>query len=260
MIKKIHLSTRLVENVKVTKQAIGVTFDGKSYFWTEMMADNEAIVRWTPGTTKKKVLITVGLDSPEDLSVDWLTGNIYFTDSSVKHIAVCTANGFYCTNLISSEALDMPRAIVLHSLESLMFWTDWGKNSHIGVAFMDGKNAKVLVDNVSWPNGLALDWFSGRIYWVDAKILTIESSTIDGKDRRVILENVVKHPFGLAVFEDRLYWSDWETKSIESCNKITGKDCEQIVQGENINGECKPILVSTFFFNLDFYFRYSYLP
>ena len=36
----------------------------------------------------------------------------------------------------------------------------------------------------------------------------------------------MKHPFSLAVFEDRLFWSDWEKKDITSCNKFTGKDLE----------------------------------
>ena len=34
----------------------------------------------------------------------------------------------------------------------------------------------------------------------------------------------MKHPFSLAIFEDRLFWSDWENKDIVSCNKFTGKD------------------------------------
>jgi hypothetical protein len=40
----------------------------------------------------------------------------------------------------------------------------------------------------------------------------------------VVLDSVVKHPFALALFEDRLFWSDWENKDIVSCNKFTGKD------------------------------------
>ena len=34
----------------------------------------------------------------------------------------------------------------------------------------------------------------------------------------------MKHPFSLAVSEDRLFWSDWENKDIVSCNKFTGKN------------------------------------
>lgn len=160
------------------------------------------------------------------------------TDGSRSHVAVCTSDAFHCKQLVTSSAMERPRSIVLYPTEALMFWTDWGRNSHIGVAFMDGSHAKNLVDdNIHWPNGLALDWPNGRIYWVDAKLQNIESVTIDGNDRRIILENVMKHPYGLAVFENRLYWSDWDTESIESCDKFTGKNLQLEVQGEHVFGE-----------------------
>jgi hypothetical protein len=82
-----------------------------------------------------------------------------------------------------------------------------------------------------------LDWPNGRLYWTDAKSSTIESVTISGKDRRVVLQDISMHPFGIAVFEDKLYWSDWDTLNIESCNKFTGKNFEPLVEGELVYGE-----------------------
>lgn len=40
-----------------------------------------------------------------------------------------------------------------------MYWTDWGLNSNIGKAKMDGTQQRVLVDTGvgHWPNGLTLD-------------------------------------------------------------------------------------------------------
>ena len=32
------------------------------------------------------------------------------------------------------------------------------------------------------------------------------------------------HIFAISVFEDYIYWSDWETKSIERCHKYSGMD------------------------------------
>lgn len=40
----------------------------------------------------------------------------------------------------------------------------------------------------------------------------------------------MKHPYGIAVFEDRIYWSDWNTQGIESCDKFTGKNHHTIVK------------------------------
>lgn len=30
------------------------------------------------------------------------------------------------------------------------------------------------------------------------------------------------HPFALTLFEDQMFWTDWNTKSISTANKITG--------------------------------------
>ena len=38
------------------------------------------------------------------------------------------------------------------------------------------------------------------------------------------------HPFAISVFEDHIYWSDWETGSVEVANKFTGKDRKHVIQ------------------------------
>ena len=234
-INRVHLTSHSKETIQKTKEAIGLTYDGKSIFWTDFTNGQESIIKSTKG--EQEILVTEGLETPESLAIDWLTGNIYFSDAYFRHIAVCTNSGHYCTQLVSADAIEKPRSIALHPAKSLMFWTDWGQSAHIGVAFMDGSDAKILVGNLGWPNGVTLDWPNDRLYWVDAKRQTIESVTVKGNDRRVILADVIKHPFAIAVFEDKLYWSDWDKLNIESCNKFTGQDLESLVEGEFIYGK-----------------------
>lgn len=68
-----------------------------------------------------------------------------------------------------------------------MFWSDWGINSRIEVARMDGTQRKTFVDtNVRWPTGLAIDYPARRLYWTDLKSHTIESIGLDGRERRLV--------------------------------------------------------------------------
>lgn len=107
----------------------------------------------------------------------------------------------------------------------------------IGVAGMDGAEPRALVStDLHWPNGLALDWPNERLYWADAKRELIESSKLDGSDRREVIAESTKHPYGLAVFNDRIYWSDWDSKNIQACDKFTGKNREILARDNVIYG------------------------
>jgi len=39
---------------------------------------------------------------------------------------------------------------------------------------------------------------------------------------------MLHHIFALTVLEDYLYWTDWETKSVERCHKYSGTDCSTL--------------------------------
>lgn len=69
-----------------------------------------------------------------------------------------------------------------------MFWTDWGKKARIEFAHMDGHARRTLVsDHILWPTGLAIDYQSRRLYWTDAKKLTIEAIDLNGRHRKTVI-------------------------------------------------------------------------
>ena len=87
---------------------------------------------------------------------------------------------------------------------------------------MDGAagSRKVLIrDNIYWPNGLTIDYEGERLYWADAKLSYIHSAKLDGTDRIPVIAGELPHPFAVTLFEDNLYWTDWQTRSIDTCNK-----------------------------------------
>ncbi|RZC40516.1 vitellogenin receptor, partial [Asbolus verrucosus] len=216
--------------VKNLRQVVGVDFDGQFVYWTDIFAEHESIMRSLKDGTEKEVLVTSGLGAPEDLHVDHITGNIYFTDAERQHIGVCTNNGDHCTVLINKD-IHKPRGIVLYPEEGEMYWTDWGHSPRIARSSMDGSQDTPFVSSdIHWPNGLTIDYPNDRLYWTDAKLTTLESIRLDGTDRRTILSGVVKHPYAIAVFENLLFWSDWATHSIQACDKFTGKDHHIVIK------------------------------
>lgn len=80
-----------------------------------------------------------------------------------------------------------------------MYWTDWGANPKIERAGMDASNRIVIISsNLTWPNGLAIDYETKRLYWADAGMKTIEFGNFDGSDRQVKIVLNILRPFFLS--------------------------------------------------------------
>ena len=111
-----------------------------------------------------------------------------------------------------------------------MYWTDWGNHPKIERARLDGTHRVILVNSsIAWPNGITIDYFDRKIYWADAKLDKIEVMNLDGSERKVILDDKLPHIFGFTLLGDRLYFTDWQSKAVESVNKRTGKDRQTII-------------------------------
>ena len=102
----------------------------------------------------------------------------------------------------------------------MMYWTDWGAYPKIEKAEMDGSARRSIVTgNLVWPNGITIDQATNRLFWVDAYLDIIESSDLNGGYRQQIVSSTLNiHPYGLVAYQNVLYWTDWNTKSIERLN------------------------------------------
>ncbi|PSN54231.1 Low-density lipoprotein receptor-related protein 4 [Blattella germanica] len=130
-------------------------------------------------------------------------------------------------------------ALAWDSDSDLIFWTDVDSDT-INRAHINGSQQSIIVNsNLESPAGLAVDWVTKKLYWTDAGTMRIEVSNLDGsmrglliwegldKPRDIVLDPIgsdLPHPFGLTVFGDKIYWTDWETSSIYMADKKTGKN------------------------------------
>ena len=70
-----------------------------------------------------------------------------------------------------------------------LFWSDWGLKA-IQRAQLDGSDIKVLINtSLNFVNGITIDYDHDRLYFVDAAYDRIESVTLDGTDRVVLVRS-----------------------------------------------------------------------
>ena len=74
---------------------------------------------------------------------------------------------------------------------------------------MDGKNRTVIINtNVPVTHSLTLDYQHQILYWIDSDYRVLESSTVNGTNRKTIHLFSSSYSFyGISIFKDTLYLS-----------------------------------------------------
>lgn len=216
----------------------GIDFDygDRKVFWTDRLAHAtfSADIDEEGDISHIKKLGLKSLVYPRALAVDWITNTLYIIESGSRRIDVSSFDGDKRTVLIS-DGLTLPLDIALDPLRGEMFFSN---QLNLEAAAMDGSNRRVLIkSHTHQVSGVVVDIPAKRVYWVDPKVDRLESVDYQGNDRRVIAQgmNEVPHPFGLALFDQNLYWTDWtrlgvvQIEKFGSQNKIIWSNTENNV-------------------------------
>ncbi|CAH0696405.1 unnamed protein product [Spodoptera exigua] len=218
-----YLKIKTKEMVTVAtdiKEGHGVSFDGTYIYWVETAQGHQSIFKAQLGDVKdtKEVLVGLGLEDPGDIAVDYLGGNIYFSDAERGTISACRVDGSICTTIKTDTK--NPRFVTLDPKNGKMYWADWHERPVIMTARMDGSRHDVLVDSLeNFATGLAVDAPNGRLYFVDK---TVKVVMITAKHVYPLFEEPFHHPYSIAVFENTVFWSDWTSNSIQTTDKLHG--------------------------------------
>lgn len=66
---------------------------------------------------------------------------------------------------------------------------------------LDGTGMETIIgEGLKTTDGLAVDWVARNLYWTDTGANTIEVSRLDGRYRKVLINNSLDEPRAIAVF------------------------------------------------------------
>ncbi|XP_053907727.1 low-density lipoprotein receptor [Cuculus canorus] len=201
-------------------------------FWSD--GSRHRIYRWSLANGSEPVaVLETGSAPPDGVAVDWIHGNLYWTESRVGVIGVANADGTRRKTLLRQPGA-VPHGIALDPLSGYMYWSDWGARPGIAKGGMDGSDPSALVtEGVEWPSGIALDLAAQRLYWADSRLHALSAVDVDGRRRRTLLADtaLLPHPFALTVFQDALFWTDAVSRSVLSVGARTGAEPHVAAEG-----------------------------
>lgn len=208
-------------NVAMNQIAIGMDVDCQTgrIYWGDLY--NKVIKSSAYDGSAFEHFLETDIEA-EGLAIDWVSRNIFWPDSKKLTIEVANLNT-KVRRVLFKDGIVNPRGIAVHPGRGKVFWTDWNRRGpKIEWANMDGTGRRIFLrdPDVYLPNSLAIDWDTNELCYTDAGLHKIICVNLDTKEREVKVDNC-KYPFGLAITNNKYYWTDWKTANIEFMDKRT---------------------------------------
>lgn len=194
--------------------------------------------------------------NPSDITLDVDGGKIYWTNAET--IQRADLDSLYWTALTAIQWDDpdgqnveevlavsngYPKEIILLDVDGgKIYWIN-PDTQMIQQADPDGQNIEHFFDLSQLHltgslAGIALDLDEGKIYWADAgpehgNVLgtgTIQRADLNGQNREVLFDPIVRRPHGIALDIDKMYWTDVEKGTIHQAD-LNGQNREVLVTG-----------------------------
>ncbi|XP_033629412.1 low-density lipoprotein receptor-related protein 2-like isoform X2 [Asterias rubens] len=204
-------------------QCIALDFDiveDRLYF---LDVGTDQIMRMFINGSDAEVIVPYQVSSGQGLAVDWVGRKLYWLEGSKDIMEVSELDGS-SRKTINWQDMVYPRAVTVDPRNGYVYWTDWGLSSYIGRMGMDGNNPqRIITEKLIWPNGLTICYAANKIFWIDAHLNYIGFANLDGSSPHELPGQDLAHPFALSVFEDFVYWTDWNTKAIYKADKFSGE-------------------------------------
>eukprot|EP00058_Branchiostoma_floridae_P017897 XP_002603386.1 hypothetical protein BRAFLDRAFT_80379 [Branchiostoma floridae] len=222
-VSKLDGSLRKVLISNLDQPSAIIAYPEQSYvFWTEI-GDNPKITRASPDGSNRLQLVSseteqltgiptaLAIDyNRERLNYDGQTDYVYWSDFYDEKIYRAKRDGsgkevLIDNNVISLSAID---GLAIDYAGQNIYWTDWGTEI-IGVARLDGTHAQaILSENLDWPNGIVLDPKEG-----------IQSSDLDGTNRRTVVTQSDTSFHGLSLHSHDLFWTSTSNSYVGANSK-----------------------------------------
>ncbi|XP_039745762.1 low-density lipoprotein receptor-related protein 6 [Pararge aegeria] len=173
----------------------------------------------------------------------------YYSSSSINNpvLLYSTASDIRVANISKSgkinaiiKGLEQGSAVDFLCKKNLICWSDQTaeliqcmeyNNTH------SGEKMRIVSEGIITPTGIAIDWYTDKIYWTDGETNRIEVISIEHKYRKVLFWTEVDLARAIALVpkEGLMFWTDWgEIPKIERAGMNGDPATRKVIVKDNI--------------------------
>nr|CAB3263508.1 LRP5/6 low-density lipoprotein receptor-related protein 6 [Phallusia mammillata] len=240
MSNPLHQKMDVIDSGMAMPDGLACDWVGNKLYWTD--AETDRIEVSELNGTSRKVLIWNNLDQPRAIAVAPEQAYMFWTDWGEKpKIERAGMDGSGRMTLVDKN-IYWPNGITIDYETQMVYWVE--ANYHfIHCISMDGTNRKEIVN--SNQIGLALkpgpSTQNGNHSAFTAPSATNKPQSFkrdQDTDEESKSMSVLQHPFAITLYEEYIYWTDWETDSVHYMAK-NGTGLPAVVKG-NWQGDLYP--------------------
>uniref|UniRef100_A0A158R5X5 EGF-like domain-containing protein n=1 Tax=Syphacia muris TaxID=451379 RepID=A0A158R5X5_9BILA len=200
---------------------LGFDYKKKRVFWSASSSNSNfkfLFSAYYNGSDQKLVLASESID---DISVDWITGNIYWCNTVHQRIEVARWDGLYKRVIVWKNVL--PRYLVVNPKNRFIAFINryGGKSSIYKLSLFGNENGDcgTALHNSSNNvlSNLMLDYFNDKFYWYsqNATVGQLFSMNFDGTELKKWVSTSNFAPIAMSVYKGSVYFMNAGSSAIE---------------------------------------------
>ncbi|CAG4941600.1 unnamed protein product [Colias eurytheme] len=139
------------------------------------------------------------------------------------------------------KGLEQGSAVDFLHRKDLICWSDQTAEliqcMQYNETYYAGEKKRIVSEGLITPTGIAIDWYTNKLYWTDGETNRIEVISIDDKYRKVLFWSEVDLAVAIAVVPKAglMFWTDWgEIPKIERAGMNGDPASRKVIVKDNI--------------------------
>ncbi|XP_025079316.1 low-density lipoprotein receptor-related protein 4-like isoform X1 [Pomacea canaliculata] len=216
-----NMADMSLDNVTLTSQCflaerygyLALTFDGAQNMLYYSSNYTNTISAIPLETGAKAKIVAGGTGTVKGLALDWVSGNLFWTDSTNSVLKVARKDGAYQRVFVNDKVFS-PLGIAVHPARGTVYWTDLGDDDYLMHAKiekinMDGTERELVIEeHVGQPNHLFIDYQTDIMYWADSQLNQVGQVDLNTNIKSTFFTMKNVRFYGISLFKDLLLWTD----------------------------------------------------